>query len=44
MMLEKITVDGGVLCLLWFVPLPVLGWFWLVPLLLRPTKEPQMAI
>ena len=30
--------------LLWFVPLPVLGWFWLVPLLLRPTKEPQMAI
>ena len=28
---------------LWVFPIPVLGWFWLVPLLLRPTKEPQMA-
>jgi len=28
---------------LWIFPIPVLGWFWLVPLLLRPTKEPQMG-
>ena len=30
--------------LLWIFPLPVFGWFYLVPLLLRPTKEPQIAI
>lgn len=28
---------------LWIFPIPVLGWFWLVPLLFRPTKEPQIG-
>ena len=30
--------------ILWIFPLPILGWFWLVPLLLRPTKDPASAI
>ena len=30
--------------ILWIFPLPILGWFWLVPLLLRPTKDPASAV
>ena len=35
--------ESGWWSVLWIFPIPVLGWFWLVPLLLRPTKEPQMG-
>ena len=30
--------------ILWIFPLPILGWFWLVPLLLRPTKDAASEI
>ena len=30
---------SGWLCLLWVLPLPVLGWLYLVPLLCRPSRD-----
>ena len=29
---------SGWLSLLWVLPVPVLGWFWLIPLLLKPSQ------
>ena len=30
---------SGRLCLLWVLPMPVLGWLYLVPLLCRPSRD-----
>ena len=30
---------SGWLSLLWVLPVPVLGWFWLIPLLLKPSHR-----
>ena len=30
---------SGWYALLWVLPIPILGWFWLIPLLLRPSQD-----
>ena len=36
---------GGWYSVLWILPVPVLGWFWLVPMLLKPSQiETEVAM
>jgi len=31
---------SGWWCCLWILPVPIVGWFWLIPWLLRPSQNP----
>ena len=33
---------NGWWCFLWVLPLPIIGWFWLIPWLMRPSDQTSM--